>query len=242
MRNKEERISVLYSCIVVLMLMIFCLISVSAFSIREVKWTLCDNMNLTKGNCDLWWESPDNPYFIGVSQTNLSTYNKTQLDKRFSSIEKNFTNYLKNFSVVGKINRTEFMEMLNEEIKDKELTSRIEVENIVDRELNPNQATNTSEPDYLLYLLIGVIIIVVLAYGFKTFIQPKLNQQLQPTPRPLVNSIHPRIVPRPQYRHNEPQPPQQPTQEEVYEKLNDEPDIKALQEEIKELKKQAKVK
>lgn len=69
--------------------------SVLAFDTGFVKWTLCDQQNLTRWDCDSWWQDPTNPYWIqqensGVNSTNF--YNKSEVDKLLNQINSSINN------------------------------------------------------------------------------------------------------------------------------------------------------
>lgn len=74
----------------ILFLLIPAFISATAptFDTSYIKWTMCEQFNLTRWDCDNWWETDTNPYYIKpIPTTNISMdgyYNKTQVETMFN--------------------------------------------------------------------------------------------------------------------------------------------------------------
>jgi len=92
----------------ILFLMIAIMMSISSvsafttlpiFDYRMIKWNMCDSFNLTKYDCDFWWEDDSNPYYIKPTDNKSLTgyYNKTEVEILFEDFyNKNQTKVLLN--------------------------------------------------------------------------------------------------------------------------------------------------
>lgn len=80
------------------------------FNIGFVKWTMCDQFNLTKWDCDIWWESDSNPYYfqpnneINLTELETKFFNRTEYQQQLQNISE----YAKNLSEFQKINLSNY--------------------------------------------------------------------------------------------------------------------------------------
>ena len=71
----------------------------------DKKWNVCDDLNLSGSDCDLWWENVSDVNFYNISFYNITDfdntfnstryYNQTDIDKKISTINNLFSEYLK---------------------------------------------------------------------------------------------------------------------------------------------------
>jgi len=184
---------------------------VSAFDTRMVKWTLCDSMNLTRMDCDEWWEDPSNPYYVG-SFDNQDYYNKTEI----LNLLKQYYNKTEVENLVKSANSTiidnstidnRIVDLTREEVEDeKEIITAVKLKKTIESLGTVGHSTTSSSDldtgTILFFVFIGVIVIAILIiFGMK-----KLGQgsQYQIPIKELVPKIQrqnfyaPRIQPAPQ--------------------------------------------
>lgn len=100
------------------LLMFAGLSSAIAFDYRMVKWTMCDSYNLTKYDCDIFWEVDTNPYYVGSSSNLEDYYNKSELNKKLNSYynETEFNDILEDY-----YNKTQIIVLVSSNLNETEL-------------------------------------------------------------------------------------------------------------------------
>jgi len=191
--------------IVCILVIVITLKYVYAFDIGFVKWTLCDNLNLTKWDCDQWWEDPANPYWTGYSLNNTLNesyvsgklkdyYNKSETIKIMNDIVSGNMSSLNNSNfnesyLVPYITQTrfdnwtrEFRENIFEDIDDLK-------EDVRDLSGNQKAKSGVSDVSDTTILVIGAILFIV-AGGFYLFNKKQKTDQAGAMGQPSQRKIH----------------------------------------------------
>lgn len=93
---------------------------VPTFDYRMVKWSMCDSFNLSKYNCDAWWEVSTNPYWVVGSSNNSDYYNKSYIDDKFKNYwnKTEFLTLISSEEINNSYNKTEVDKIINDVKKD----------------------------------------------------------------------------------------------------------------------------
>ncbi len=169
----------------------------------DFKWQLCDSMNFSGKNCDLWWEEFKN--VMGITETSNQTlkgyYNKSIIDEKlskinvttivnasmvqnaiiscFSNIDECFVDFDKGDKPINE-NRAKVLFQSSGEIEDE---------------------NNSSSNKFDLYIIgiiiiVGILIVVLIIFGSKINFQRPPQRSYNP-----VSKIQqqPKILPRQKY-------------------------------------------
>jgi hypothetical protein len=165
--------------------------TIPAFSTGQLKWQLCDTYNLTKYDCDVWWETETNPYYIQEPTINNNDFfNKSEIKNIFynkSEIKSLANAGIFNLNDSNFFNKSEIDKMMNVLKREilQNMSNKFVLEDDFDSRLD-NLSDDSNISDSTILIAIGMILLVGVGIFFisqKTESKSQESNYIQANPK-----------------------------------------------------------